>query len=105
LVNGSAKTTNAPPVHNSDPGQALAAYPGLYGRGEYTPVPVEYGQMLLFDGGLLSHGTVENTSSQTRVSMDLRFVPHGTGVLQRFFPSQASLAGGRPDQAGEAIAG
>ena len=72
-----------------------------YGRGDYTPVPVEYGQMLLFDGSLLSHGTVANTSSQTRVSMDLRFVPHGPGVLQRFFPSRTSLAGGRPGPAGE----
>ncbi len=69
-----------------------------YGRGDYTPILVGYGQMLLFDGGLLSHGTVENTSSQTRVSMDLRFVPHGPCVLQRFFPSRASLAGGRPGQ-------
>lgn len=59
-----------------------------YGCGDYAPVPVEYGQMLLFDGGLLSHGTVENTSSQTRVSMDLRFVPHRPGVLRRFFPSR-----------------
>jgi ectoine hydroxylase-related dioxygenase (phytanoyl-CoA dioxygenase family) len=62
-----------------------------YGRGDYTPVVVEYGQMLLFDGGLLSHGTVKNTSGQTRVSMDLRFAPHGPGVLQRFFPRRASL--------------
>jgi ectoine hydroxylase-related dioxygenase (phytanoyl-CoA dioxygenase family) len=36
---------------------------------------VEYGQLLLFDGGLLSHGTVANTSGQTRMSMDLRIAP------------------------------
>jgi hypothetical protein len=62
-----------------------------YGRGDYAPVTVEYGQMLLFDGGLLSHGTVANTSGQTRVSMDLRFAPREPGALQRFLP------GRRPD--------
>jgi hypothetical protein len=59
-----------------------------YERGDHTPIPVEYGQMLLFDGGLLSHGTIENTSGQTRVSMDLRFAPKVPGLLERFFPSR-----------------
>jgi hypothetical protein len=81
-----------------------------YGRGDYTPVTVEHGQMLLFDGGLLSHGTVENTSRQTRVSMDLRFTPLVPGVLEGFFPGRASLAdrarlaNGRPGPATEGIA-
>ena len=59
-----------------------------YGRGDYTPIPVQYGQMLLFDGGLLSHGTIENTSGKTRVSMDLRFAPKIPGVLEHFLSSR-----------------
>jgi hypothetical protein len=64
-----------------------------YGRGDYTPISVRYGQMLLFDGGRLAHGTVSNTSALTRVSMDFRFAPLVTGVLQDFFPRrpQASV--------------
>ena len=59
-----------------------------YGRGDYRPVTVEYGQLLLFDGGLLSHGTVANTSGQTRVSMDLRIAPRAPGALEQFFSSR-----------------
>ena len=59
-----------------------------YGRGDYRPVTVEYGQLLLFDGGLLSHGTVANTSGQTRVSMDLRIAPRVPGALEQFLSSR-----------------
>lgn len=59
-----------------------------YGRGDYTPVSVQYGHMLLFDGAKLCHGTVENDSDRTRVSMDLRFAPLVPGALARFFPSR-----------------
>ncbi len=44
-----------------------------YGRHDYRPVPVKYGQALIFDGGCLSHGTVANEGSSTRVSADFRF--------------------------------
>jgi hypothetical protein len=46
-----------------------------YGRGDYQPVPLVYGQALLFDGGYLSHGSVPNRTNATRVSLDFRFAP------------------------------
>jgi hypothetical protein len=46
-----------------------------YGSGHHTPVTLRYGQILIFDGGLLSHGSVPNSSGKPRVSMDLRFAP------------------------------
>jgi hypothetical protein len=49
-----------------------------YGRGDHAPVPVRYGEVLVFDGGYLSHGSVPNTSTVTRVSLDLRFSIKGT---------------------------
>lgn len=45
-----------------------------YGLEDYAPVPVAYGEALIFDGGCLRHGSVPNTSNATRVSMDFRFV-------------------------------
>ncbi|MEM5332044.1 hypothetical protein VSR34_36760 [Paraburkholderia sp. JHI2823] len=44
-----------------------------YGSGDFEPVPVRYGQVLIFDGGYLGHGTVANHSGVTRVSLDMRF--------------------------------
>lgn len=44
-----------------------------YGNADYRPVDVMYGEVLLFDGGYLSHGTVPNTTDATRVSIDFRF--------------------------------
>lgn len=46
-----------------------------YGAGDYAPVTLAYGEFLCFDGGLLMHGSVENTSQTTRVSLDFRFAP------------------------------
>lgn len=43
------------------------------GRGDFAPRPVRYGQVLIFDGGYLDHGTVSNRSRTTRVSLDMRF--------------------------------
>ncbi|HEV2641080.1 MAG TPA: hypothetical protein VGT98_00155 [Candidatus Elarobacter sp.] len=48
---------------------------GDYDSGDYAPVAVRYGQALLFDGGLLRHGSVANVSPVTRVSIDFRFAP------------------------------
>ena len=44
-----------------------------YGKGDYQPIPIKNGEAFLFDGGFLSHGTVFNTTSTTRVSLDFRF--------------------------------
>lgn len=44
-----------------------------YGRGDFAPVPVRYGEVLIFDGGYLGHGSVANRSDRTRVSLDMRF--------------------------------
>jgi len=44
-----------------------------YGRADYAPRPVRYGEALIFDGGYLGHGSVANRSHTTRVSLDLRF--------------------------------
>lgn len=44
-----------------------------YGKADYRPVPVRYGQVLVFDGGYLSHGSVANVSNMTRISLDMRF--------------------------------
>jgi hypothetical protein len=44
-----------------------------YGAGDYQPLNLQYGQALLWDGGMLSHGTYANTTDHTRVSCDFRF--------------------------------
>ncbi|HEX4610369.1 MAG TPA: hypothetical protein VH092_19420, partial [Urbifossiella sp.] len=46
---------------------------GDYGKEDFAPVPVRYGQVLFFDGGYLGHGSVFNDSDVTRVSLDMRF--------------------------------
>lgn len=46
-----------------------------YDAGRPEPVPVRYGEILVFDGAFLRHGSVANTSDRVRVSMDFRFVP------------------------------
>jgi ectoine hydroxylase-related dioxygenase (phytanoyl-CoA dioxygenase family) len=45
------------------------------GKGDYSPVSLEYGQALIFDGPNLCHGSVWNNTTSTRVSMDFRFSP------------------------------
>lgn len=44
-----------------------------YEGGDHRPIAVPYGKALIFDGGYLSHGTVENDTEVTRVSLDFRF--------------------------------
>jgi hypothetical protein len=51
-----------------------------YGAMDYRPVPVRYGQVLIFDGGYLGHGSVRNTSDVTRVSLDMRFSYKGAAT-------------------------
>jgi hypothetical protein len=45
------------------------------GKGDFTPIELEYGQALIFDGANLCHGTIVNDTNVTRVSMDFRFAP------------------------------
>jgi len=80
-----------------------------YGLGDFRPLPLEYGEVLLFDGGLLEHGTVENDTQSTRVSLDFRFAPtrpgleppwseiigHRPGAAAAFRPDRAPSARGR----------
>lgn len=63
-----------------------------YGRGDHAPVPVRYGEILVFDGALLSHGSRPNTGVGFRVSMDFRFVPRDRGGG----PAEVPLFAGRP---------
>ncbi|MBD8497324.1 streptomycin biosynthesis enzyme StrG [Paenibacillus arenosi] len=51
-----------------------------YGRGDYAPVPVQYGEALIFDGGYLGHGSVPNQSNGTRISLDMRFSYKGANT-------------------------
>ncbi len=48
-----------------------------YGLRDYRPVTVRYGEVLLFDGGLL-HGSVANDTDVSRVGFDLRFAPRSS---------------------------
>ncbi len=61
-----------------------------YGKGDYQPLPIAYGQALLFDGGYLTHGTLTNTTDVTRISLDFRFAPTAQHVAR---PWSAILAG------------
>ncbi|MEM1322211.1 MAG: streptomycin biosynthesis enzyme StrG [Bacteroidota bacterium] len=65
-----------------------------YGSEDYLPVDVMYGEVLLFDGGYLSHGTVPNKTDMTRVSLDFRFHSYRNDPP---FPDRGILSG-RPAQ-------
>jgi len=43
--------------------------------GDYKPVNLKYGQVLVFRGGLLKHGNKMNETDKTRVSIDFRVIP------------------------------
>jgi hypothetical protein len=45
-----------------------------FGKGDYAPVEMPYGQMVIFDSGLM-HGNVVNEEGYTRMSFDLRVIP------------------------------
>lgn len=53
-----------------------------YGTENYQPLPLRYGEALLWDGGRLKHGTYHNTTGSTRVSCDFRFVPKPSALVQ-----------------------
>ena len=58
---------------NTVDGSATIWLESDYGACDYQPVRVEYGQVLIFDGGYIGHGSVFNDSDTTRTSMDMRF--------------------------------
>src|SRR6185295_3228143 len=45
------------------------------GKKDYQPQDVQYGEFIIFEGGKLSHGNQPNTTSETRVSIDMRVIP------------------------------
>ncbi|BEV36248.1 hypothetical protein CREGCYN_10600 [Synechococcus sp. M16CYN] len=49
------------------------------GNSDYSPVEMEYGQALIFDGVNIRHGSHTNNTRSTRVSFDFRFTP-GKGI-------------------------
>jgi hypothetical protein len=54
-------------------GSATLQLESKYGAQDYAPVPLRYGQALIFDGGYLGHGSVHNSTEVTRISFDMRF--------------------------------
>ena len=48
---------------------------GKEGAKDLQPITMRFGQILLFDGVNISHGSKINTTSSTRVSFDFRFLP------------------------------
>ena len=48
---------------------------GKEGSEDHQPITMRFGQLLLFDGVNISHGSKINTTSSTRVSFDFRFLP------------------------------
>lgn len=54
-----------------------------YGSQRTEPIDVRYGEILIFDGGLLVHESVTNTTSTSRVGFDARFVPRTEEGAQR----------------------
>ncbi|MBE7171681.1 MAG: streptomycin biosynthesis enzyme StrG [Williamsia sp.] len=63
-----------------------------YGLKDYKPINLRYGQAILWDGGYLTHGTVENETDFTRVSCDFRFQPK---LPDRVSPPWSTILSGR----------
>lgn len=66
----------------------IESSPGL---GDFNPVNMEYGEMLVFDGGSCRHGNVLNTTGLTRVSFDFRILPNDKVPAQS--PGRSVCAG------------
>lgn len=64
----------------------------VYGAQDYQPINLRYGQAILWDGGYLAHGTVENKTCFTRVSCDFRFQPK---FPERVMPPWSEILSGR----------
>lgn len=83
------------PMLNTPADRALRVETG-YGTNEFEPIPMEYGQVLFFDAGMLQHGSPTNSSDHPRVSMDFRFAPTAASTLTEH------ITGHRPAQLVEA---
>jgi hypothetical protein len=53
-----------------------------YGSEVYAPLNLKYGEALLWDGGMLKHGTYPNETYYTRVSCDFRFHAKNTELVK-----------------------
>lgn len=67
-----------------------------YGLKDYHAVDLEVGDVLLFDGGYLEHGSVPNETATTRCSLDTRFAITGGTVA----PPWSLILSGRPAELG-----
>lgn len=50
------------------------------GAGDFRPVNLEPGELLLFDAFHLSHGSLPNDTDCSRVSFEIRFVPRDVSI-------------------------
>lgn len=64
-----------------------------YGQTNYAPLCLKYGEALLWDGGMLTHGTFANKTAHTRISCDFRFHPLDPLSLQ---PPWSDIISNRP---------
>ncbi|MEM8641184.1 MAG: hypothetical protein AAGG51_20565 [Cyanobacteria bacterium P01_G01_bin.54] len=46
------------------------------GKGDFIPIELQYGEVLIFDGMMLCHGSKANDTGSTRVSFESRVLPH-----------------------------
>lgn len=65
-----------------------------YGNAQYEPLNLKYGEALLWDGGMLKHGSRENNTGFTRVSCDFRFAPKQPELVQSPW---SDILSSRPD--------
>lgn len=68
-----------------------------YGAADYCPIELEPGEVFLFDGGYLEHGTVANDTQLSRCSLDFRFAPMDAGLVR---PPWSRVLNGRPERLG-----
>lgn len=61
------------PLTNSD-GTASVWVESESGKKDFQPIPLNEGQLIIFNGNTLTHGNKMNLTDQTRVSMDFRLL-------------------------------
>ncbi len=73
-----------------------------YGAHDYRPICLTPGELFLFDGGYLAHGSVLNDTDITRCSLDFRFaVAHIDSIVE---PWSRILSGRPTDLGGDPLA-
>ncbi|MBU6953466.1 streptomycin biosynthesis enzyme StrG [Hahella sp. HN01] len=70
-----------------------------YDSNTYQPLTLKYGEALIWDGGLLKHGTYANQTDKTRVSCDFRFKAKAPGRVRS--PWSDVLADRQPETQAE----